>query len=643
MFAGRRRLAAELGVAWRAHRRAGSPPAAPQAQGFAAGASTGAGSRHGRLPRAAAAHGKPGKISSTLAALLAASGQGKHLIKQVSRIRRGGEGGFDQKLHVVQGRERTNWLEFIRYAAVAIVSSPAVMWIGGFMYTYLWREEICMKELRAPGVEARPGSTRTQGHQHTISALQSYIESAPKQLAVVVGSNEVGKTTIMKEVLAGRDSTVHVELGSQPITCLSDLVSSFAKHLGIDYLGVRTLLTTVLPFAGGEIFVLKERLSLHDLKEALNVTTASLERMRRENAGGGSAPTPVVYIDGLHDNIRGWQGEPRITRDGMEALDALFAWSVYITKERQLAHVILGASPSFVASTMYTFQDIHSNMRFFNVTDVSLRTARKYLVSSMKARGRTLSDGDINLALETLGGRISDINKLLETLASGTEKSVREGLRMMMRHNRDRIIGSFSSHGQVPRGGGEEEESGDEESDEYLDPLKRTYSILTESHGGHLPGGGDMDPPWTGLDIWRAMKVLIKADQHMVPYQTMREGAFGGNEASLRALIDHDLLGCRMGRLRLSNDWDPDDPDVPKDPVNNVDSIYVSAYSPLVLAIFKELLEDPRISRAMELLEAAERKAEERAALQRRAAALEASCLEMRCALGPRPYLCATS
>ena len=77
-----------------------------------------------------------------------------------------------------------------------------------------------MAELRAPGVEGRPGTTRVLGHENVLNALRSYIQSEPRQLAVVVGSNEVGKTTIMKEVLAGRECTVHVNLGSQPITCL---------------------------------------------------------------------------------------------------------------------------------------------------------------------------------------------------------------------------------------------------------------------------------------------------------------------------------------------------------------------------------------------------------------------------------------
>lgn len=45
----------------------------------------------------------------------------------------------------------------------------------------------------------------------------------------------------------------------------------------------------------------------------------------------------------------------------------LLAWSVYVTKERQLAHVIFGTTPSFVSHVVYSFRDIHNNVNFIEV------------------------------------------------------------------------------------------------------------------------------------------------------------------------------------------------------------------------------------------------------------------------------------
>ena len=89
-------------------------------RGFAAAAAGSSKAPKGRSRVAAS----PGKVRSLLAAL-AAQGwqQKKKVLGEVAAHARGGgsDAGAHQKFHVVQRTDR-NWLEFIRYAAVAVVS-----------------------------------------------------------------------------------------------------------------------------------------------------------------------------------------------------------------------------------------------------------------------------------------------------------------------------------------------------------------------------------------------------------------------------------------------------------------------------------------------------------------------------------------
>lgn len=52
----------------------------------------------------------------------------------------------------------------------------------------------------------------------------------------------------------------------------------------------------------------QERLSMHDMKEVLAVFSKALEELKAE--GGHSQHIPVIYLDGIGDNLNQWQVGP---------------------------------------------------------------------------------------------------------------------------------------------------------------------------------------------------------------------------------------------------------------------------------------------------------------------------------------------
>ena len=76
---------------------------------------------------------------------------------------------------------------------------------------------------------------------------------------MLVGSNDAGKTALMATTLSGRPNTVHINFQSRAVTSVSSFCKVLSDGFNIRYLYLRTVLPNALPFAGGEIFVMKVR------------------------------------------------------------------------------------------------------------------------------------------------------------------------------------------------------------------------------------------------------------------------------------------------------------------------------------------------------------------------------------------------
>lgn len=73
-------------------------------------------------------------------------------------------------------------------------------------------------------------------------------------------------------------------------------------------------------------------------------------------------------------------------------------------------------------------------------------------------------------------------------------------------------------------------------------------SLLTDSHRLDDQEATPW-PPWTPLQLWDTMEIITSTKHNHVPYHTLRNMIFDGDDVPLRALIEHDIVGCRVGRL----------------------------------------------------------------------------------------------
>ena len=136
---------------------------------------------------------------------------------------------------------------------------------------------------------------------------------------MVTGPNECGKSRFLTEVLSDRQHTTLVDLEAMQVTTPSDFAAAFADAFELSYLTLRSALATVLPFAGGEIFVMKEMLSLHDFKTSLRTVSDALRLCRERDGGRDRRKTgegeydgrPIIVVDGLGDYFSHW-GESRL-------------------------------------------------------------------------------------------------------------------------------------------------------------------------------------------------------------------------------------------------------------------------------------------------------------------------------------------
>ncbi|KAK3233604.1 hypothetical protein CYMTET_56110 [Cymbomonas tetramitiformis] len=345
------------------------------------------------------------------------------------------------------------------------------------------------------------------------------------------------------------------------------------------------------------------------------------------------------------------------TEEGREALQTLLAWAVHVTKERHLAHIILGTTPTFIPNVLYAFRDIQSCVRITEVGDLPLDSARTYIrerAAELRSRqtdqatpgvtrrtaegvradvdaahipelgrtsGRTsaedcdaqhigcashtedltdaprgcISADDTEILLEVLGGRVCDIDKALESVTSGTSHSIPEALGMMVGNLRARILASFTqmnpgkdrpAHTHTRA----DEEDDEDDDDEYLDPLKRKYSLLTSIAHGDDELKPDSWHPWCPLKLWETMERLVVSKGNALPYHELCSSVFDGDESEMQALIENDILGLHFGKPKSLGQG-----------LAGLDYMYITAFSPLALSVFKVLVQDPQLIQMMSL------------------------------------------
>lgn len=426
--------------------------------------------------------------------------------------------------------------------------------IGGFsllapcayyVYTEIDSVSICADEVeRAVGYEPPVGGVF--GRDDELGELAGLVAREPSRMLVVTGPSDCGKSTVLRALADGRPNTVYLSLKDEASVSVDSFVRAFSRAVGARFLQLRSRFVDALPSAGGENYTFRDKMSRTELQKALNTLSDALHVVRRRNAAraarGERVHRPVIVLDEFGTILRMLEfGE-----DADRVLQTLLNWCVYVTKEEQLAHVVLGITDADVMSNVRYFakNSVYNRVRFMAIGDVTDERADDFV---RERAGALLDEDGRRAVVDAAGGRLCD--------ARGVINDVRAGYAV------DEAVGRAVQ----------------------LHAHRTTQALLHSAGWPGAPDGGDDAPglghapgPTSAPGLARAIAML--AEEPFVPYARMR-AAFGGRDAELYTYVRGDVLGIRVGRSA----------DMPGASEN---TFYVTAESPLARAAFRAMLAD---------------------------------------------------
>lgn len=534
-------------------------------------------------------------------------------------------------------RPKTTGIDIARFALLSIATLPFTVWIANFTYDYFYRVDICCKALRkddedltlSHNEEGKEECGGLLGRDKELAEVSNLLNQEPSKIIVIAGGNEAGKSTFVSELFRGTRSCGNRHLAAdQPVTFvqianLVDSVSTFTHILAhafdLRWLCLRHALVDVLPFAGSEILVMKERFSNRDLASALTVITEALKKNADLNR---NEPRPVIVIDGLGEGHTQWM----YGSDGPVLAQRLMQWCVYVTKERRLCHVILTGNEQLVLSLTDQTRVTRGHVKVVGLGDLGLEDAAKVVQMEIP----DASDDEIKRITGMFGGFIHDVKgvsrdiqgRLLQDgIESATERKdvVEDIIKARFQQQVERVVAAFAQGKGVEDSDdrGHQGESDEDDLDPYLDPLKNVYSEAQASQN-ESEDGFDEDSKsfaWTQLQLWKTIVRLVESPIRAVSFSELRDEVFDGDKRGLTDLMREDVLGFHIDR---SSDggwfWE------------------VTPASPALGQAFHYLVSDGDLKERFELIEMAEERTEQKKAieLERTRLHLERKNLDMR-------------
>lgn len=328
----------------------------------------------------------------------------------------------------------------------------------------------------------------------------------------------------------------------------------FVDAFDLKWLQLRHALVDVLPFAGSEILVMKERFSDRDLAQALVVITDALKRYAKES--GPKKPKPLIVIDGIGEGSRRWMD----SLEGKQMIQRLFRWCIHIIKERQLAHIVMTGSEQLVV--LLTSQDrvTRGHVRVVGLGDLNLEDAAKIIRTELS----DATDDEIKRITDVFGGFIHDIKgasrdiqyrimrqgkKASKVGSKKRRKIVDEVMKTRFQQQVERVTASFADAKEDAVDTKSEIDGGsqdDDEMDPYLDPLKSIYSEAQAISQSSACEEIDDRGSWTELQLWRTLKRLVDSPDHAVSFSELRDEVFDGNKSPILDLMSEDILSFEV-------------------------------------------------------------------------------------------------
>lgn len=333
------------------------------------------------------------------------------------------------------------------------------------------------------------------------------------------------------------------------ISEIHDLVMEFVQECGCRWLNTRRLAVECLPVAGSEVLVLKERFTLQDLKRMLATVTQALEMVKEQ----GSGTVPTVVVDGLFTGTQPWVQTP----EGQECLRTLLTWSVYVTKDRQIAHVILLANEQFAMEVDTVHRYLRGNINLVDVGGFTPAAAKEFICE----QAPDLCTKEVDAIVTTFGGAVPDLRWIVEQHTAYPSKSIDELLSTRVAQQCEKLMSAFSqlppSKSRVPQGPSSEpaDASADGGSSTSLDSIRQEYSASCAEEGviemsSNIDEAASKAPKWSGFQLYNTLERIVKTNggvsgKGAVPYVELVDEIFDGDVTALGSLIEHDILGIR--------------------------------------------------------------------------------------------------
>ena len=434
----------------------------------------------------------------------------------------------------------TTGIDIARFGLLSVATLPFTAWIAYFTYDYVYRVDICREALTKQDAELtthQSGDGGLLGRNKEIAEVSNLLSQDPSQIIVIAGGNEAGKSKFVSELLrCGKTKRLSADRGVTYVQLaqLVDSLSSFTQVLvhafDLRWLRLRHALVDVLPFAGSEILVMKERFSGRDLAAALLVATEALKQNADENP---TKPCPVIVIDGLGEGHGSWMG----SSEGQMLVQRLMQWCVYVTKERRLAHVVLTGNEQLVLSLTDQNRITRGHVKVVGLGDLQMVDAAKIVKTEIP----NASNDEIKSITAVFGGFIHDVKGVSrdiqyrlsqEQVKSNEErKLVFQGvLKARFQQQIERVVAAFAQAKERDDSGGNDggsSEVDEDDMDPYLDPLKSIYSEAqaSQSDGGKGSEEAD-DVGWTQLQLWQTVVRIVESPNQAVSFSELRDEIF---------------------------------------------------------------------------------------------------------------------
>ena len=567
---------------------------------------------------------------------------------------------YQQQVH----QKTTGPLDVARFGLLSIATLPFSLWIALYSYDYYYRIDHCREALAQgdPDWDAIAANHKDTvspcpliGRESQLGEIQALLSSnSPRQIIVVAGPNESGKSRFVSEIIKTIDPSeqgvTYIQL-AQIVDSLSTLTYAFVRSFNLRWLQMRYALVDVLPFAGSEILVMKERFSSRDLVQALMVITEALKQhaiveSAQKNNNCKNRRLPVIIVDGLGEGS-GWI---RRTADGKNCLQRLLKWCIYVTKERGLCHVILTGNEELVISLTDSNRLTRGHVKVIGLGDLDVadtastsagnnnnnnnnnpgqqkQQARNNLRDSPPGRiiiqeFPDATNAEIQKITDTFGGFVHDLSstgrQIQYVLSQQPTKPTRKErskiidlvLSERFRLQVERVTAAFAkgidddSLAEMRQRNNSSNnacaDDDDDDLDPYLDPLKEIYSEAQASQNDTV----DDDPEhelsnttsWSQLQLWRTLQMLVDSKDMTVPFADLRDDVFGGDMTPILELMNEDVLGFEVVDNSSSSSMTSDSSSSSK--IINGSSLYagwswqVKPATPALRRVFRYLVQD---------------------------------------------------